>query len=647
MIKTKYLFVTLFFFSILACIWAYSPGLHGGYYLDDIVNIQKNNLLHIESLDLNELWQAMGSGESGHIKRIIPYLSFAINLYFSNESAFGLKATNLFIHILCSLCIFLLIYLLLRKNYLQNNINEPLLLAVLVSVLWMSHPFNLTSVLYIVQRMTSLYTLFSLLALISYVYLRLQQINGSQNWTRLITFPTIFSIFAIFSKESAILIPFYIILIELFILKFNSYRSRDANILKILVISSVLIPISSVSVFLITQPTWLSELYSLRDFSMLERIMTQSRVLVWYMKMIITPDLGHMGLLLDDFEISKSIFQPIATLYSILFLIFIVVLIPVLYKKHPLIAFGLSWFLVGHVLESTFLPLEMAFEHRNYMPSIGLLLAAIYTFRLALKRTKLLRQISYCLFFIWVSTLILTTHARSQHWKNPAVLALYDVENHPNSVRANLYATAVYVNLALNSAKNESQKTEYANQADKFILKAAKLDKTGASPDLARIIVLSVLDLPIDDSFIKGVQNKLATRKLDASTQSSLVSITDCTIEGFCKLTHNQYKILIDTMINNQHISNPTRASLILSKSRYITEMIGDFELATRFALEAINMDPNKIVYRFELARLYILMNDLIKAKNEIDTIRNLDKYNFYDYNCDTWENIILSKLNT
>ena len=647
LIKQKYYALFLIFISIVVCVWAYYPGLHGGYYLDDIVNIESNTLLKINSLAPSELWQAMMSDRSGHIPRVIPTFSFALNIYFANEIPFTLKLTNLIIHISCGICIILLIYLLLNQFKGNENTNRNVYwLATVVGVSWLLHPFNLTSVLYIVQRMTSLSTLFSIGTILCYTYFRHSQQKNTISWTKFISCTFLLGSLAIFSKEIAITIPLYLLLIEIFFFKFQAYSRRDSSIVKLGISTAILLPLLTVAAFLLSHPTWLHDIYATREFTLGQRLLTESRVVLWYMRMIIAPDLSNMGLLLDDFELSKSLTSPISTLFSLCAIFGVIVFIFITKRKFPIVAFGLSWYLVGHLLESTILPLEIAYEHRNYMPSIGLLLAIIWMLVHILQRTRILNYVAAILIVCWVSTLALTTHARAQHWNNPATLALYDVEHHPNSARANIYATAVYVNLALD-AENENEKTEYAAKANEYISRAAQLDKIGASADIAKIIISSLLNNPIEEEFLYSLENKLLTRRLDSGTLNSIISLTDCQISGICKLTHHQYKVIIDSMINNQQIRSESRASLILIKGRYVIDKLGDFEIGERFIKEAIETDPKEVPYRFELVRLHVISGNYRQALSELNAVRSVDKFRIYKHTSDSWEKIILDKLNS
>ncbi len=645
--NNKNIFLLLLLFcAILVCIWCYYPGLNGGFYLDDSPNIEENSFLYIDSLSFDELWQATWSGQAGHLKRPIPMLSFALNIYFAENNVYAMKITNLIIHILCALLIIYFLSLLVSTNNKleQKNFITLSPLAIVVGIAWLLHPFNLTSVLYVVQRMTSLSALFTITACICYVVYRSKQIDSNGHWLKLILYTGITSLLALFSKENAILIPLYLLAIELFIFKFKANSKSDEFVLKTLISLAIILPTVSAIIFLVNNPTWIANWYAHRSFTLEERLLTEARVVVWYARMIIAPDIFNMGLLLDGIELSKSILNPITTLLSVITLVLCSVLILVLRNKAPLVAFGLTWFLFGHLLESTILPLEIAFEHRNYLPSIGLLLAFVQTVQLLIHKLRRLKSLIVVTILLWVALLSFTTHARSDHWKNPANLALVDVEYHPNSVRANVYAGAVFVNLAMGT-DDIVEKNEYINKADRYFLNAANLDKVGASSAVGRIIVKSIFDKHIDEEFIKSTITKLESRKLDASSQHALTVLTDCQLAGFCNVPHDLYFSLIDSMINNEKAPKKYRSALLVSKAIYYSDIFNNYSKSRELLNQAITLSSRSLHYRFDLVRIEVMAKRYEKALQELNKIKQNDKLKIYTKNTREWEKLIYDKI--
>ncbi|MBK8894755.1 MAG: hypothetical protein IPN64_12105 [Propionivibrio sp.] len=111
--------------------------------------------------------------------------------------------------------------------------------------------------------------------------------------------------------------------------------------------------------------------YAWRDFSLGERLLTEARVLWFYLHMIVLPNLGEMGLHHDDFLISRGPLSPGPPClprpgYSCL-------------RGERLRTaqqtadshFRHAFFFVGHAMESTIIPLELVLEHRNYLPMLA------------------------------------------------------------------------------------------------------------------------------------------------------------------------------------------------------------------------------------------------------------------------------------
>ena len=143
-----------------------------GFFFDDHPNIVLNPGVKLDSLSWESLRLAWSSGISGQFGRPVSQLSFALNHYFSGFSPYAFKLTNLVIHCLNGVLVYLLGYQLLDSLRQRQNLENVSLWAALVALAWMIHPIQLTSVLYAVQRMTSLSAFFLLIALILHISAR-------------------------------------------------------------------------------------------------------------------------------------------------------------------------------------------------------------------------------------------------------------------------------------------------------------------------------------------------------------------------------------------------------------------------------------------------------------------------------------------
>ena len=164
--------------ALLLCIIAataafYLPGLTGHFIFDDGANIRLNPYLQMSSLDFSTLWQAASTGGSNALSRPISMVSFAVNYYFFGMDPYYFKAVNLSIHLINGILVFFLARLLIMLHLrIRGEMDDQTAswIGIAVAAIWLLHPFNLTGVLYVVQRMTSLAALFTLAGLALYMY---------------------------------------------------------------------------------------------------------------------------------------------------------------------------------------------------------------------------------------------------------------------------------------------------------------------------------------------------------------------------------------------------------------------------------------------------------------------------------------------
>ena len=210
-------------FIILATIFAgalalaiYWPGLHGSFFFDDGPSILLAEGVRLKTLSVESLMQALFSGHSGPSGRPVAQLSFALNHYFSSFSPFAFKATNLAIHGACAFLAFFLALRLLTGTGLEAKQRScALISAGFLAITWLLHPILLTSVLLVVQRMTSLSALFLILALLLHITARGQ---GARKGTmKLIVAWGVLWPLSFFSKETGVLFPFFALAWELIV----------------------------------------------------------------------------------------------------------------------------------------------------------------------------------------------------------------------------------------------------------------------------------------------------------------------------------------------------------------------------------------------------------------------------------------------
>lgn len=422
----------------------YIPGLHGPFVFDDLTNILQAPGIRIADLGYGSLLQAWNAREFDTlIGRPLAMLSFGLNYYFAEFDVFYFKLTNLIIHLAVGLALYALTLMLLRR-YRLADANMPYQprhlpwLALAIAAVWLLHPLNLTSVLYVVQRMTSLSALFTVLGLIGYCHGREQIIQGRKaGFATILVSLSLFGLLAVLCKENGVLVLPLAVLIEAAFYRLAAHPSLTVPFRRFWFAFIFLPLVIGFAVVLFQHERWFGEnAYRFRDFTLEERLLTQARAIWFYLRLILLPDIAGMGLYHDDFPLSQGIVEPITTLLSVVGIVALVVAALVTRTRLPVLFFAIGWFFVGHSMESTVFPLEMIHEHRNYLPQYGILFAVVYFAGAPYARLKNTLRWRFAFLALYAALLGVGTYQRSFQWQDETSLYTREVINHPESARA-------------------------------------------------------------------------------------------------------------------------------------------------------------------------------------------------------------------
>ncbi len=347
---------------IAAIAVVYGNSLHGGFVFDDFSNIVDNENIQARFLTPEELAKSFsGTNPAGTaVSRPLSFLTLAINYALGGLDPFGYHIFNISIHTGCAILFYLVCLQLLSLGNRSEDYQD---IALLAAVLWAIHPLQVTGVTYIVQRMASLTALFTLLSLYGYIRGRSQS-AGRIKWFAL---SAIAALGGMASKENAILIPASLVLLEII---FFTPAGKQKK--KLLLAGSCIAVYLALGAFYLSHSQILSQ-YSIRPFSLEQRLLTQPRVIFFYLSLIIYP-LADRFTLLHDIRVSDNIFMPPSTLLSIIGLLVLLGLALRCHRQRPVFSFAVLFFLINHLIESTILPLELIYEHRNYLPALFLYL---------------------------------------------------------------------------------------------------------------------------------------------------------------------------------------------------------------------------------------------------------------------------------
>jgi len=608
---------------------AYYPGLSGGFVFDDFPNIVSNTQLHIHTLTLSSLWSASFSSQAGILHRPISMLTFALNYYFFGIKPFSFKLVNLIIHLANGVGLFILGTQLLNA---YRRIYRPALsgqqvywVALAASTAWLLHPLNFTGVLYVVQRMTSLSTLFTIVGLCFYLWGRWRLWDRRRGLGLMLTGVAGFGLLSLLSKESGALLPVYMLVIEATLFRFRSQDGVIDRKVQWFFLLFLVVPAISGLIWIASDPGAFFGGYAFRNFTPVQRLLTEARVIAFYLRLIFVPSLNQLGLYHDDIAISHGLLQPPTTLASIVLILALFGTAAIVRRRAPLVSLGILWFFTGQILESTILPLEIAFEHRNYLADFGILLPLCYalldTTRMA--ATLAVRRTALVLFLVM---LFIVTYMRSENWSSTFEEAVTEAQFHPDSPQAQYDAGRIFVNLVL------SGKTQFTEQAYHYLERSARLDTTGIMADVGLIIFASKHGDRIDPDWFASIEQKLRHDPVTPSTVSSLGHLQVCQ-QGPCQISNSQMTSLFSDAFHNLILNRTPqqRADVLTIYGSFLINKLNDFPDGKVAFEKAVHIDPGQMQYRINLIKLLIAMHLYREAHSQLAELAAADSLDQYE----------------
>ena len=363
---------------------AYSNSFHVPFVFDDEDSITGNPVIRdVGNFFLN------GTGYSYNPRRFIGYLTFALNYKWGGLDVTGYHIVNLAIHIINALLVYGLMVLTFRTPLIKGSALESRsgILAFFTAALFTVHPVQTEAVTYIVQRLASLAALFYSVSLCSYVRFRLiQESAEGPGWKGYVLYgiSLVSAVLAMKTKEIAFTLPLIVVTYEWVFFGTGDMRRRLLWALPLLA-TAVIIPLSMLNVGkplgeMLSDVSQVTVVQS--SLSRWEYLATEFRVIVTYIRLLFLP----IGQNLDyDYPVYNSLFEPQVG-FSFLFLLVLIVLAIVLLRKAQrggeaslrIISFGIVWFFVTLSVESSIIPIvDVIFEHRLYLPSVGFFMAVV------------------------------------------------------------------------------------------------------------------------------------------------------------------------------------------------------------------------------------------------------------------------------
>lgn len=563
---------------LLACLvlfsWAVlSQGLHNQAFIDDIANIAP-----IERIAKSPTWETtykvIFNNKSGPFGRPLSMASFALDAHYWPQQFSSLIRHNILLHILSGVCVLWFSFLLFLKINLttQKSFN----LALVVSAVWIFHPLLVSTYLYAVQRMTILASIFCLLSLVTYLKLREQFYrNNIISLTLACALLSLPIALAILSKENSFTVISLIGLTEMFIiaqLGITPDKIRRA----ILVLAII-----STSVALLA---WIANYHDryvfasqVRGFDLVERLLTQCRVLVDYLYNSLIPHRAGSGLFHDDIQVSRGPLSPISTLPSLILISTLTVCAITYFRRSPYICFAIAWFLLAHLTEASVIPLELKYEHRNYLPMVGLLIGLVLFVNHSF--SKLWRALIPSVFLL---ACITTTFSSVKLWSTPLLQSEIWRAEHPSSMRAIQFSASNWLirGDTVQAAKILQQGAEYHPQLISLNL---------------QLLRLQCMSNTVDTELVNRLQSIVTTGKIDFAIPETIQEFIHTLGSTKCSgLTLEGTLAMIDSIIDNPYLDIAPRLKaeviFVLAESYAITR---DHSRAAEYSYHSFEIDPD------------------------------------------------------
>lgn len=581
----------------------YLPGLSGGFAFDDYHNIVDNPLLHPPQLTFDSLITAALSSAAGPLRRPIASLSFLANYQLAGAAPLSFKVTNLLIHLVNgSLLLVLLNNLLPRLMPANSGKQVAKHLAILVALAWTLHPVNLTAVLYVVQRMTSLSAMFVLTACLAYTKLRLKtSVGRSTNQKGYWTVIAIGGFLGLLCKETAALTPLLLVVIE-----FSAFDFIEAPRLRKLTQLGLAFAILGV-MYLALVPDFLINAFRERPFNALERGLTELRILFFYLSQIVLPTPNRFALFHADWNLSRGLFVPWTTAFAGGLWLLSLALAFVYRRRMRLAFFALTWYLTGHLIESTVVPLDLIYEHRNYLPSIGMLcLVLLPVARFFETQAVAARLLAGGILL----SLGAQTAYRSWQWSDPITLAVTEARHNPESTDARYEYGRIRYQLYIKEKRPQDLRLARVE----FEASAARGNEA-FRPLSALIFSYLAIGEMLPDATLSRFVHDLQIGQPNQRRLNSVYTLIDCQLSQICRVAPDIVLTVVSAVFDNPKLQPDAKAMVLEWLAVYYANSLGDLPAARTVALEAMELAPSDWHYRLRVLEVMIAQRDWVTAK--------------------------------
>lgn len=594
------------------CIALYWPALHGPFLFDDFPN-----LAALSSIDHVSTWRDIGiylSQPRDLPGRPLAMLSFLLQKSDWPNDPFPFKLVNLGLHLGCGFLVFLLTRRLSQcltrdgDTTLRPGMHE--LAGLLATAAWLLNPMALSGVLLVVQRMTLLMALFTLLGLLAYVRgVVRQDLSVARRSAWIVTGLGFCTALSFLCKENGVLLPVYALVLDATVLRpSQAALPRSLQWLRRLLIWPAAI---FVLCYLAHAGFNAWGQTSFREFTLGERLLTEPRILASYLGNTFLPRFGVYGLYHDDFAVSHGLASPLSTLLCITLLIVALAAAFASMKRRPLLAMGILWYLGGQLIESSTVMLELYFEHRNYVPLIGVMMAiGIGITRLDAPTPRKLAQLAYG---TWLVACCFATALSARVYASENLLATAWANAQPDSLRAQGYLA------------DRLSKSGHLDQALLTIDAVKARHPNNAGLQANRVYLLCSLGT-LSSHDMDELDELLRTSPFDRTAFENMETLRNLATSNQCPaLNSERWKNSIDIMLDNPAYRDTAISSGVLHYQKHLWAVQhGNLDMAISELDATYRADPDANIPRLQAKYLASagLRDQAIEVLQNTDTSR-------------------------
>jgi len=634
----------IFLLLSLIVLSAYNTNYNASWHFDDYPNIVDNPRIHIKDFRFKSFKETLFAGfDKGQylgrrLYRPVSMLTFALNWYIGKDNVLGYHIVNNIIHLLSTLFLFLTVLNLFMSPNLKGKYQgNEYVIAFLSAVLWAVNPVQTQAITYIVQRMALLAALFYIMGI--YFYLKARISPPGYNRFLFIAGCLLSFFLALGSKENVVTFPLSLAIIEILFFQDLTGRNTRRKAAVTFTIAGVVAVAFGIVLFLKGGLPSIFNGYENRAFTLRERLMTESRIIIYYLSQIFYP-MVHRLSLVHDINISTSLFKPWTTIPSILAIISLLGIGFSQTIKRPIIAFSIFFFFINHIIESTILPLELIFEHRNYLPSFFLFFPVATGLIWLIDDFKKRNLFIHILFVVSIAGVIFSfcvgAIVRNKAWATEKTLWEDCIIKAPGMARS-------YHNIALYHYQKAGDMKKAIEFYAKSLTKIYLHSKTGHAltfNNMATIfydkgnyessIRFCKKALEIDPKYLNTMQNLtllyVRTGRFSKALESSDRLLSErkrssdfLQIKGFVLLTAGRFNEAISILKMALDIdSNNKKANLYLGVA---LSLKGEYRKADTFLKQAYLLSPEDIFVHFARIENSVRSGDKINIDHSLEKL--------------------------